>query len=128
MAIQTTTLMRQVEADLRDAFPETEFRLSVPEWSMRRGNRRTIEIFWCGDPPDAEVEAVAAKYKHHRVSLFVDRHVPCERCGEATHHTTIGVRAFCVICEPDLWGCRSEEDRVRAVQRLRAEAAAMGAD
>ncbi len=120
MAIRTTTLMRQVETDLCAAFPDVQFRLSVPEWSTRRRARRCIEIFWCGDPPEAVVRAVTDKHNGHGVSLFVDGHVPCERCGEATHPVLNG-RAICVNCEPDLWGCGSEEDRVRAVQRLRIE-------
>jgi hypothetical protein len=117
MAIRAT--IRRIETDLRAAFPDVEFELSVPEWSTRRRRRRCIEIFWCGDPSEAAVRAVTAKYEQG--SLFMNGHMPCERCGEPTPQ---GGYTLCVHCEPDLWGCGSDEDEARAKQRLKAEAAA----
>jgi hypothetical protein len=116
MTIRTATLLRQVGDALRAAFPEVEFRLSVPDWSRRRGNRRCIMIYWCGDPPDAAVEAVAAKYHHHGVHLMVDGHVPCQLCGKPTLSLKEGL-AVCVHCDPDLWGCRGEEASAAAAAR-----------
>jgi hypothetical protein len=122
MVIRTTTLMRRVEADLHAAFPDVQFRISVPEWSTRRRNRRCIDIFWCGDPPETAVAVVIGKYDKRPYPLFLDHHEPCERCGRPTYPILDG-RALCVSCEPDLWGCGSEEGEVRAKQRLKAEAA-----
>lgn len=125
MTIQTKTLMRKLEADLRAAFPDVEFTLSVPEWPRaqrpRRRGDRVIEIFWCDGPSDAAVSAVTGKYDGQGVSLFVNGTVSCERCGEPTY--PINGFVLCVHCEPDLWGCGSEENRLRAIQRLKAEAA-----
>lgn len=54
----TTTVLRQIEDDLRAAFPEVDFDL-FPYWPMRRsGGSRWIEISWCGDPPEAVAAAV----------------------------------------------------------------------
>jgi prepilin-type processing-associated H-X9-DG protein len=115
MTIQTRTLIRQVEADLRTAFPEVQFEITVPSWS--KPGDRTVMIFWCGEPPDhAAVGAVTDKHAHRGVYLFLDGHVPCEFCGEPTYY--IHDRAICVICEPALWGCGSEEEEVNACARL----------
>jgi hypothetical protein len=81
--IDQTQLMQQIEADLRAAFPNVQFSVSVPDWLTPEDHPK-IEIWWCGSPYPYEARAVIAKHEHHGVWLHLNGRVPCERCGEPT--------------------------------------------